>query len=121
VFTARYALSPYIKQIRFVFKGLNSVSLGTHFPLSSCIVVEFIVIVVIRLSRFRTPMEMSCTPKYNFLFRCVRVNIEKLLFASSCLSVRPSACVSAAPTGRIFVNFDIAHFDNNLLTNWKFG
>jgi hypothetical protein len=22
VFTARYALSPYIKQIRFVFKGL---------------------------------------------------------------------------------------------------
>jgi hypothetical protein len=25
VFTARYALSPYIKQIRFVFKGLNSV------------------------------------------------------------------------------------------------
>jgi hypothetical protein len=25
VFTARYALSPYIKQIRFVFKGLNIV------------------------------------------------------------------------------------------------
>jgi hypothetical protein len=23
MFTARYALSPYIKQIRFVFKGLN--------------------------------------------------------------------------------------------------
>jgi hypothetical protein len=23
VFTARYALSPYIKQIRFVFKGLR--------------------------------------------------------------------------------------------------
>jgi hypothetical protein len=23
VFTARYALSPYIKQIRFVFKGVN--------------------------------------------------------------------------------------------------
>jgi hypothetical protein len=23
VFTARYALRPYIKQIRFVFKGLN--------------------------------------------------------------------------------------------------
>jgi hypothetical protein len=25
VFTARYALSPYIKQIRFVFKGLKCV------------------------------------------------------------------------------------------------
>jgi hypothetical protein len=24
VFTARYALSPYIKQIRFVFKGLTA-------------------------------------------------------------------------------------------------
>jgi hypothetical protein len=24
VFTARYALSPYIKQTRFVFKGLNA-------------------------------------------------------------------------------------------------
>jgi hypothetical protein len=26
VFTARYALSPYIKQIRFVFKGLMAVT-----------------------------------------------------------------------------------------------
>jgi hypothetical protein len=26
VFTARYALSPYIKQIRYVFKGLKSVA-----------------------------------------------------------------------------------------------
>jgi hypothetical protein len=26
VFTARYALSPYIKQIRFVFKGLKSIT-----------------------------------------------------------------------------------------------
>jgi hypothetical protein len=29
VFTARYALSPYIKQIRFVFKGLNAVCFST--------------------------------------------------------------------------------------------
>jgi hypothetical protein len=28
VFTARYALSPYIKQIRFVFKGSNMVLCG---------------------------------------------------------------------------------------------
>jgi hypothetical protein len=27
VFTAQYALSPYIKQIRFVFKGLNTCTL----------------------------------------------------------------------------------------------
>jgi hypothetical protein len=33
VFTARYALSPYIKEIRFVFKGLiiNVVKTGTIF------------------------------------------------------------------------------------------
>jgi hypothetical protein len=38
VFTARYALSPYIKQIRFVFKGLNDVlvaprSIGVYITL----------------------------------------------------------------------------------------
>jgi hypothetical protein len=44
VFTARYALSPYIKQIRFVFKGLNCIlpTAGTvaimELPLSSCTV-----------------------------------------------------------------------------------
>jgi hypothetical protein len=31
MFTARYALSPYIKQIRFVFKGLNEqIALHIH-------------------------------------------------------------------------------------------
>jgi hypothetical protein len=30
VFTARYALSPYIKQIRFVFKGLNQISVAGY-------------------------------------------------------------------------------------------
>jgi hypothetical protein len=30
VFTARYALSPYIKQIRFVFKGLNMITDTAH-------------------------------------------------------------------------------------------
>jgi hypothetical protein len=33
VFTARYALSPYIKQIRFVFKGLNSAEFAHSFYL----------------------------------------------------------------------------------------
>jgi hypothetical protein len=32
VFTARYALSPYIKQIRFVFKGLNSQKINANRP-----------------------------------------------------------------------------------------
>jgi hypothetical protein len=30
MFTARYALSPYIKQIHFVFKGLMTLILRTH-------------------------------------------------------------------------------------------
>jgi hypothetical protein len=30
VFTARYALSPYIKQIRFVFKGLMVIDCQCH-------------------------------------------------------------------------------------------
>jgi hypothetical protein len=32
VFTARYALSPYIKQIRFVFKGLRAVVIDVTEP-----------------------------------------------------------------------------------------
>jgi hypothetical protein len=32
VFTARYALSPYIKQIRFVFKGLKPAKVPVIFP-----------------------------------------------------------------------------------------
>jgi hypothetical protein len=35
VFTARYALSPYIKEIRFVFKGLISPSLEANISLFS--------------------------------------------------------------------------------------
>jgi hypothetical protein len=46
----------------------------------------------------------------SLLFKRVRVNREKRLVASSCLSlvcpsVRLSACVSAAPTGRILCKF----------------
>jgi hypothetical protein len=33
VFTARYALSPYIKQIRFVFKGLTGGWVGPRYGL----------------------------------------------------------------------------------------
>jgi hypothetical protein len=37
VFTARYALSPYIKQIRFVFKGLkNAIRVWAYF---SCVII----------------------------------------------------------------------------------
>jgi hypothetical protein len=34
VFAARYALSPYIKQIRFVFKGLRSFVLALSVDLN---------------------------------------------------------------------------------------
>jgi hypothetical protein len=30
MFTARYALSPYIKQIRFVFKGLKHIRIDSQ-------------------------------------------------------------------------------------------
>jgi hypothetical protein len=36
VFTARYALSPYIKQISFVFKGLNNTLLGLWVTFRRC-------------------------------------------------------------------------------------
>ena len=43
-------------------------------------------------------------------FRCFRVNCEKCLLASSCLSFCLCACVSPGPNRRIFVKFDIGDF-----------
>jgi hypothetical protein len=37
VFTARYALSPYIKETRFVFKGLINVAIANSHSLCSAI------------------------------------------------------------------------------------
>jgi hypothetical protein len=50
-------------------------------------------------------------------FRCVRINSEKRLSASSCTSyvVRlSSAYISAAPTERMVVKFDTGEFHENL-------
>jgi hypothetical protein len=46
-------------------------------------------------------------------------NFEKRLFASSCLSVCPSAWNNSAPYGRIFMKFDSGVFVQNL--SRKFG
>jgi len=48
---------------------------------------------------------------------------EKQLLASSCLTVRlpVSACISAAPTGRISVKFGIGDFYGKHLRKPKFG
>jgi len=43
----------------------------------------------------------------------VRINSEKCLLASSCLAVRLSAFIGSAPTGRIFMRFDIGDFYGN--------
>jgi hypothetical protein len=40
VFTARYALSPYIKQMRFVFKGLNNIKLLVFVMETQCVYYE---------------------------------------------------------------------------------
>ena len=47
-------------------------------------------------------------------------NCEKRPLASSCLSVCPSAWNNSAPTGRIFIWFDIAVFFENLLRKFQF-
>jgi len=48
-------------------------------------------------------------------FRVLSESREKRLWASSCLSIRLSARISAAPTWRIFVNFDTG--EKNLSIN----
>jgi hypothetical protein len=47
VFTARYALSPYIKQIRFVFLGLNQAAAAVVVVVVVVVVVAAAVVVVV--------------------------------------------------------------------------
>jgi hypothetical protein len=55
-----------------------------------------------------------------FVFRRFSQNCGKRLLASSCLSVRPSAWNNSAPTGRIFMKFNIRGFFENLSRKLKF-
>ena len=48
-------------------------------------------------------------------------NLKKQLFVSSCPSVHLSAWNNSAPTGRIFMKFDIGLFFENLLRKVKFN
>ena len=47
-------------------------------------------------------------------------NCEKQQFASSCLSIRPSAWNNSVPTGRIFMKSYICALFENLSTEFKF-
>jgi hypothetical protein len=53
-------------------------------------------------------------------FKTRSQNCGKRLLASSCLSVCPPAWNNSAPTGRIFVKFDIWEFFENLSRKFKF-
>ena len=57
---------------------------------------------------------------WHFNFWARSQNYEKLLLASSCLSVCPSAYNNSASIGRIFVKFGFNIFLKNLLRNLKF-
>jgi hypothetical protein len=52
---------------------------------------------------------------------CVPINSKKRLLASSFLSVSVSASITAVPTGRIFLKFDIGNFYENPSRNSRFG
>jgi len=54
------------------------------------------------------------------IFGAFRKIAKRLILASSCLSVRPSAWKNAAPTGRVFMKFDFCGFFENLSRKFKF-
>ena len=54
-------------------------------------------------------------------FICVPINSWKRLLASSFLSVSVSASISAVPTRRIFLKFDVGNFYENPSPNSIFG
>jgi hypothetical protein len=49
------------------------------------------------------------------------MSVRLSFFTNVCTSVRLSACISDACTGRSYVKFDIGDFNENLLKNSKFG
>jgi hypothetical protein len=61
VFTAQYALSPYIKQIRVVFKGLSSPRLLLHSSVNLTLVAEATTI----LQNVRTTQQVDVTSQEN--------------------------------------------------------
>jgi hypothetical protein len=63
VFTARYALSPYIKQIRFVFKGLMLIILKTILNTCTRDCIEY----VGEINCFLSVVEVSLGCKKEFL------------------------------------------------------
>jgi hypothetical protein len=58
-------------------------------------------------------------PVFSF-FRRFRKIAKKRLLASSCLAVRLSAWYNSAPTGRIFMKFDIWLFFENMSRKFNF-
>jgi hypothetical protein len=55
------------------------------------------------------------------LYNCLAAFVLVAKIACQLLHVRLPACISAAPTGRISVKFDIRYVYENLLRNFRFG
>jgi hypothetical protein len=55
----------------------------------------------------------------NRVFSALTNSRGKRLLRSSCLPVRPTACIDSAPNGRISIKFDIAAFHKNLSAKSK--
>jgi hypothetical protein len=96
VFTARYALSSYVKRTHFVFKGLK--------------------VKIISLFKRHEKKYGGGVPS---VFTCVcKIANSTVSFIVSVrlsirLSIRPHG-TNSAPTGRIFMEFDICVFFENL-------
>jgi hypothetical protein len=109
VFTTRYALSPYIKQIHFVFKGLIWKALTF-----ALVKTELCVAKGAWCRQFGTWYRYYCqTPISPCTLRVIQnfythsQNCEKRQLFASCLSARPSALNHSSPTGRVYMKFEI--------------
>ena len=96
----------------------RSIAVACHFRQNCCVLQIFRVqiwnfnlhIEVMRnviFAFFYSLSKIITKKKTVLIFGRVRKNCEERLSASSCLSVRPSARNNSAPTGRIFMKFDI--------------
>jgi hypothetical protein len=84
VFTARYALSPYLKQIRFVFKGLNNCAI-LETKLYVCAYRQNMLVSVIPLNY--SPLAGSVLPIVCGDGGVIFVNCPVTTYCSTCLRV----------------------------------
>jgi len=100
VFTARYALSPYITQIRFFFKGVKSVQFVWGWTIRSLLYIMSNERTRVRVSNY----QLNAQFLYSITIYMLHYN-PRHVSSSTLLTFRRSNCPTTYQTRQFFNNF----------------